>query len=464
MPEVKAWKEGSAGEPTFPSSYEVVKKAVLQVTDIKSNHNKYYAIEIHTASNKFRVYTHYGRTDDLDSNPNAGCRESRYLSSFDDAERLYNTIYNQKTSPRKGYKEVNLASSRIGSSKSIGQSSGHVDTKTLEKISGGNTKEPAAKKESILNIEVQELVSHLYEEATNALTSTVNAKITANGIETPLGVLTLGQIEKGQSVLDEAWGVFNKSKSSDKLIDLSGEFYSAIPHRIGRTREAINEAVINSLEAFNQKQETLQLMRDMLSVNSKDSQVLFNPEIDKKYMALNCKIDVVSGAEFDKVKKYVESSQIKCKSIKVKKIYSINREEESLKDVGNIKQLFHGSRAKNWVGILSRGLLLPKIVVSMGISRTDAGWLGNGIYFGDAVCTTLYYTSSSRKRNTRLMTVADVALGKVKEFRKITYGLNSPPDGYDSCHGVRGSQFADDEFVVYNNKQQKLKYLVEYAG
>ena len=43
--------------------------AVLQVTDIKTNHNKYYALELHRAALKgkpaFRVFTHYGRTDDL---------------------------------------------------------------------------------------------------------------------------------------------------------------------------------------------------------------------------------------------------------------------------------------------------------------------------------------------------------------------------------------------------------------
>ena len=41
--------------------------------------------------------------------------------------------------------------------------------------------------------------------------------------------------------------------------------------------------------------------------------------------------------------------------------------------------LFHGSNIKNWVGILTRGILLPKIVVSLGVDRTDEGWLGSGI-------------------------------------------------------------------------------------
>ena len=50
MAAVKAWKVGQPGAPYFPDDFEIVKKAVLQVTDIKSNHNKYYAIELHRAN------------------------------------------------------------------------------------------------------------------------------------------------------------------------------------------------------------------------------------------------------------------------------------------------------------------------------------------------------------------------------------------------------------------------------
>lgn len=134
MGEVKSWKEGSDGEPKFPTTFEVVKKAVLQVTDIKTNRNKYYAVELHSAKNKYRVYTHYGRTDDLDSNPDAGMRESRYCDSLSEAQKLYDKIYQEKTSARKGYKELSLASSKIGSKQSIGKSSGEIDDKTLKKI------------------------------------------------------------------------------------------------------------------------------------------------------------------------------------------------------------------------------------------------------------------------------------------------------------------------------------------
>lgn len=64
-PNVKAFKEFDA-QPDFPIDYQIVKNCLLQVTDIKDNHNKFYSLELHSASNgKARLFTHYGRTDDL---------------------------------------------------------------------------------------------------------------------------------------------------------------------------------------------------------------------------------------------------------------------------------------------------------------------------------------------------------------------------------------------------------------
>ena len=48
--------------------------------------------------------------------------------------------------------------------------------------------------------------------------------------------------------------------------------------------------------------------------------------------------------------------------------------------VGNARLLFHGSKPSSFVGLLSRGLLLPQVVSAMGGGRTDEGFLGLGIY------------------------------------------------------------------------------------
>jgi poly [ADP-ribose] polymerase len=483
MSSIKAWKDGETGAPSFPTEFEIVKKAVLQVTDIKTNHNKYYAIELHKAKAKsketFRIYTHYGRTDDLETNPNAGQKECRYFATLIEAQVTYESIYREKTSSRKGYKELSLASSKIGSHKARGTSSGAVDDKTLEKLAGkGGVKAPAIKP-SKLHPEVQALVRYLYGEATSALTSTVAATITAHGIETPLGILTIGQIEKGEAILGELYDLFKNKKAKNRqqrMEKLSGDFYTAIPHRIGRSRSAVASAVINTLDAFQQKQDTLQLMKDMLKVNGEGGNVLFNARIDTEYEALKCQIGWLEpkSPTFRKLADYVVKSQVDYDGIEVKNIFTLKRAgewEAFTEPMGNQRLLFHGSGIHNWVGILSRGILLPKIVVSIGGNRTDEGWLGHGIYFGDAASTSANYTSPGKK-GTSLMTIARVALGRMKDYTEITYGLARPPAGYDSCHGVRcnydddvevESEFDDDEYVIYDNRQQRLEYLVEFT-
>ena len=56
----------------------------------------------------------------------------------------------------------------------------------------------------------------------------------------------------------------------------------------------------------------------------------------------------------------------------------------------------------------------------------------------------------------------------MKDYTKITYGLTAPPQGFESCHGVRctnkvDSEFDDDEYVIYNAQQQRQEYLVEFS-
>jgi hypothetical protein len=110
---------------------------------------------------------------------------------------------------------------------------------------------------------------------------------------------------------------------------------------------------------------------------------------------------------------------------------------------------------------------MPKTVVEMGGKRRDAGLLGHGIYFGDSVTTSGQYTTPGDK-GTRLMLLNNVALGNVKDYTKVMFGLTEPPHGFQSVHGVRAtdsieSDFKDDEYVIFNSTQQHQEYLLEFS-
>lgn len=185
--------------------------------------------------------------------------------------------------------------------------------------------------------------------------------------------------------------------------------------------------------------------------------------------------------------------------------------------VGNLL-LFHGSRANNYVGLLSRGILLPKLVLSQGLTkRTDFGYLGHGIYFSDNAYASVKYTvplataavassttssaapkggkrgrgkrggdvagdsaaaatstitatndEAAAAEDRRFMLLVNVYCGRMKDYDRITPDLTHPPRGFDCCHGTpsdgtRPSDFTEDEYVIYDVDRQELEYLVEFG-
>jgi hypothetical protein len=60
------------------------------------------------------------------------------------------------------------------------------------------------------------------------------------------------------------------------------------------------------------------------------------------------------------------------------------------------------------------------LTCAMLTQRTNFGWLGAGIYFGDAACTTTKYAAAG-SQGTRFMLVASVALGTTKEYTKVSH-------------------------------------------
>ncbi|XP_041092549.1 protein mono-ADP-ribosyltransferase PARP4-like [Polyodon spathula] len=159
-------------------------------------------------------------------------------------------------------------------------------------------------------------------------------------------------------------------------------------------------------------------------------------------------------------------------SVRIHQIFRIGRVNEMLdfqSQLGNVQPLFHASSASSFVGILSRGLLLPKVAVEQhGIDRTDIGNLGCGIYFSNALGTVIKYSKPSESDGTRLLVVCDIALGECKHLHKKDFTLASAPAGYSSVLGVRrtadiASDFEDDEYVVYNPSQVQIKYVVQFC-
>ncbi len=257
----------------------------------------------------------------------------------------------------------------------------------------------------------------------------------------------------------------NKSQSSFAITSLSLEFSKTLPFKVEHRSQ-----IINSKRLLNQRFEICQVLRDLINV-SEETNWNLRSSINSIYRSIGAHLthlDSNSNEYLSLKNSLYNSIQSSADQIEIINIYKVNRPNETLNfnraNLNNVLSLYHGTKANNCVGILSRGLILPRYLSNEEIVRTDIGLLGFGIYFTDDFATSLKYTNRSSVRNTRFVTVCDVALGNYLDVLEHRLDLTKAPDGYHSVHGVKAenSQFQDNQFVVYDTTQFKLKYLIEF--
>uniref|UniRef100_A0A3B3ZVL4 Poly [ADP-ribose] polymerase n=1 Tax=Periophthalmus magnuspinnatus TaxID=409849 RepID=A0A3B3ZVL4_9GOBI len=299
-----------------------------------------------------------------------------------------------------------------------------------------------------LSPEVGLFVELLWQEALGCINLT---------LITPVHKISLNDVTRAEGLLLQVQRKITDHKMEEAL-SLWSEYYTLLPTRF---------PVSPNMSEVSKQFDLCQLIRDILNVSEMTLGSAI-PSSVGKYRALRCGIEAVppDSLEFEAVTSLLQTSKIQ-----VHQIYQVIRapELQNFKtELGNIQPLLHSSSPHNFVGILSRGLLMPHVAVDQhGIQRTDAGNLGSGIYFTDNIKTTLKYSQCSSTDGSRLMLVCDVALGRCKDLLEKDLTLTQAPEDYDSVHGVQNkpgvqSEFTDDEYVVYSADQVKLKYVVRF--
>merc|ERR1719509_571147 len=306
----------------------------------------------------------------------------------------------------------------------------------------------------------------------------------------PLGKITTDQIRAGYKALKKISTCIEGNKTSGKdIVEACNDFYTRIPHEFGfrvppviRTHEAV-KAKLQLLEALADIQVALKIL------SSGDDNSDLNP-VDRRYEQL--KVDIKhmdnKSKEREAVVKAIKSTHATTHSqytMDVEEVFTLDKEQErkSFKDLGNKQLLFHGSRVTNFAGILSQGLRIapPEAPVT--------GYMfGKGIYFADMVSKSANYCSTSKKNNTGLLMLCDVALGNMYERNKAEYVEKLGP-GLHSCKGVgktepdpaglkeldgckvpagegvkdkaRKTDLLYNEYIVYDVAQVQSKYLLQ---
>ncbi|XP_029936866.1 protein mono-ADP-ribosyltransferase PARP4 isoform X2 [Myripristis murdjan] len=427
----RIYTENDVDLPSYPDNFQVAKYSIFE----KVNSSTWSVLELQSfrgeEGQQYRVVRCW--KDDVRAKSAAVRDQLVFLSSSEEALEVYQTLRKQLQAA-----DVQPRNTLPPQAWDLGS----APLKQLlqeEKLNTGH-----------LSQKVGVFVELLWTEALGRLSNVLKVSITS---------LSLNDVSRAEGLLLQAQRKLRESSHAE-VASLLDEVYTLLPHREPRPPA--------SAKLISQKLDLCQLIRDVLNV----SEVTLrspSPSCLGKYRALRCSIEVVStdSPEFQAV-----TGLLQDRKVEIQQVLRVSRgvELQMFKnELGNIKPLLHSSSPSSFVGILSRGLLLPRVGVEQhGIERTDIGNLGSGIYFSDAMSTSLKYSKPGVTDGSRLLLVCDVALGQCKDVRKKDPSLTQAPEGYHSVHGVRRtpnthSEFEDDEYVVYSPDQVRLKYVVQFS-
>lgn len=149
---------------------------------------------------------------------------------------------------------------------------------------------------------------------------------------------------------------------------------------------------------------------------------------------------------------------------------------EAAARVGNVRPMWHGSRASNILSILAAGLVVPPATARHTAGRA----FGDGVYFSEQSTKALNYGRGgvwSPGIDVRHFAFrANVAmgreyqphlLGRLASWWPVTSGTTTTPDGdpYESINVAPGhAGVLNHEAVVWNTDQAELAYLCEFTG
>ena len=287
--------------------------------------------------------------------------------------------------------------------------------------------------------------------------------------------VTQKQVEEAQKILDSLAKLsaltkrkLNASNFNDLLLDL----YQVIPRRMGNVRDHLWAGEKEEAEHIvADEQATLDVMKGQVRVNSVKKT---NKADDKKTIleAMGLEITAVDDDDIRTIKKELgEISNKFRRAFKIVNKRTQNKFDEFIKKSKNKsrKLFWHGSRNENWWSILDGGLTLrPTNAVITG------KMFGYGLYFADKARKSYGYTScrgsywARGSSNKGFMALYDVHLGHTLTEKRHNSWMSSLTDkklkergDYDSLSALGGADLRNNEFIIYNEQQCTVKYLVE---
>ncbi|XP_030585235.1 protein mono-ADP-ribosyltransferase PARP3 [Archocentrus centrarchus] len=458
---------------------------MLNQTNIGHNNNKFYVIQVIRANKKYYSWNRWGRVGEAGQN--------KLSPPFDKAENAVKDFEKKfKDKTKNNWSDRANFVSHPGKYTLIevdGEQDAEVKVDCVDGKPVQVTKNvlPCTLDEATQNL-IQLIFSNdMFKEAMECMNLDIK--------KMPLGKLSKAQIAKGFEVLEEIEAAMNQKSGRGHLEELSSKFYTAIPHNFGRNRPP----TINDKEIVEKKKEMLLVLADIELAQTLKSETEKAQEemievvphrLDQDYNSLKCRLTLMekNTEMFKIIEKYLKATSDDYYKPKILNVWEVNRETEGKRfsendNLENRRLLWHGTNIAVVAAILKSGLrIMPH----------SGGRVGCGIYFASENCKSAGYVRPCK--NTGVMFLSEVALGKEHTITRDDSSLRNPPAGYDSVvarghvepdpsedifitlednkvavpqgRPIRQPQFSDSsfsnsEYLIYKESQCRLRYLLE---
>ncbi|XP_024639520.1 poly [ADP-ribose] polymerase 2 isoform X2 [Medicago truncatula] len=405
--------------------------AVLNQTNVGDNNNKFYAIQVLESDDggKFLVYNRWGRVGIKGQDKIHGPYPSRESAIQEFEQKFFAKTKNAWSdrnnfvSHPKSYVWLEMDYSGKEKESTVTESPGHA----LRKQPQESKLEPRIAKFISLVCNLSMMNQQMME-------------IGYNANKLPLGKLSKSTILKGYNVLKRLADVIDKS-DKNALEQLSGEFYTVIPHDFGFKK--MREFVIDTPQKLKRKLEMVEALAEIevaTKLLKEDAEMERDP-LYAHYQRLQCELEPVEFGteEFSMIENYMKNTHAETHSnytVKIVQIFRTSKkgEAERFRKFSNIKNrmlLWHGSRLTNWTGILSQGLRIapPEAPVT--------GYMfGKGVYFADMFSKSANYCHPTPTAADGVLLLCEVALGEMAELLTGDHDADRLPEGKLSTKGV----------------------------
>ncbi len=281
-------------------------------------------------------------------------------------------------------------------------------------------------------------------------------------------------------------------RSTQRINDLSSQFYTVIPHAFGRKVLP----PISTVDLLHKKTEMLNVLNDIeialgmqkKPVTSSKTKLLPHP-VDDNHNKVNADREPVSSdsKEFTFVEEYMKNTAASYYKLNLVDLFRVDRHGEAAKFDGHskLKQrklLWHGTNVAVVAAILGNGLrIMPH----------SGGRVGKGIYLASENGKSVNYCGWSG--TTAILFLVEAALGNEHTITKDDWTIKAPPQGFDCVvargetepdptkditwkfdkHQVvvpqgkplqqaayKGSRFSQSEYLVYKESQVRIRYVL----